>query len=79
MDGMNPSALKEGLRKKILNAMSGLTAEKLAESSRRLCGRLMELKEFHDSKAIAVYVSLAHEVNTRPIIEEAFRMSKRVC
>lgn len=53
-------------------------AVKLAESSRRIHERLIELPEFAAARNVCIYVSTAMEVDTQGLIERAWQDGKTV-
>jgi len=47
-------------------------------ASQIICRRVCESREFYSSKAIACYLPMHDEVDTREIIERAWRANKRI-
>ena len=66
------------LRKKALHARRSMSEDARATASRIICKRVCESREFYSSKSIACYLPMHDEVDTREIIERAWRANKRV-
>ena len=66
------------LRTKGLTARRELPAEERARASARICETVCALREFHASRYIACYLPMHDEVDTRDIIERAWRANKRI-
>lgn len=66
------------LRKDALRARRGMSEDLRAAASRIICQRVCESREFYSSRAIASYFPMDDEVDTRLIIERAWRANKRV-
>jgi len=66
------------LRKKALHARRGMPEDARANASQIICRRVCESREFYSSKSIACYLPTYDEVDTREIIERAWRANKRV-
>ncbi len=50
----------------------------LKENSRRICETVMSLEDFQNAAEIFVYMDCKGEVSTRPLIEAAWRLGKKV-
>lgn len=57
---------------------SQLTSKQRQEASKKIAEKLFATALFRNSNNIACYVSLKTEVGTRPIIERAWQLKKRV-
>jgi len=66
------------LRKKALHARRGMSEDARVTASQIICRRVCESREFYSSKAIACYLPMHDEVDTREIIERAWRANKRI-
>ena len=66
------------LRKKALHARRGMPEDARANASQIICRRVCESREFYSSKSVACYLPMDDEVDTREIIERAWRANKRV-
>ena len=66
------------LRQKALLARRCMSADARATASKVICRSICESREFYSSKAIACYLPMQDEVDTREIIERAWRANKRV-
>jgi hypothetical protein len=70
--------LKMALRKEIRQRMKALSPECVTEFSNSICRRLIESTEYMEAKSIFVFLSMGHEVQTRPILAHSFTLGKRV-
>ncbi len=68
----------KSLRKKALHARRDMPTESRAAASQTICQRVCESREFYASKTLACYLPMDDEVDTREIIERAWRANKRV-
>ena len=66
------------LRKNALRARRDMSTESRASASRIICQRVRDSREFYSSKSLACYLPMDDEVDTREIIECAWRANKRV-
>ena len=66
------------LRKKALHARRGMSDDARASASKIICRRVSESREFYSSKSLACYLPMYDEVDTREVIEAAWRANKRV-
>ena len=66
------------LRLKALHARRQMNAEARAESSEIICKKLIRSREFFCSDAVACYLPMFDEVDTREIIARAWRANKRI-
>ena len=64
-------------RQSALLARRSLSAETRARASAVICQRLCERPEFYASKTLACYLPMQDEVDTRGIIDAAWRANKR--
>ena len=66
------------LRKKALLARRGMSEDERVSASNRICQRVCDSREFFASKSIACYLPMHDEVDTRSIIDRAWRANKRI-
>jgi 5-formyltetrahydrofolate cyclo-ligase len=66
------------LRKKALLNRREMTAENRVQASQEICERLISSREFLSASLIACYLPMHDEVDTRLIIERAWRADKRI-
>lgn len=69
---------KKDIRKQVFAKRKELSCDELTARSRIICEKIMQLDEFAQAEAIYVYMDCKGEVSTRPLIEEAWRLGKRV-
>ncbi|MCD7716883.1 MAG: 5-formyltetrahydrofolate cyclo-ligase [Lachnospiraceae bacterium] len=69
---------KKDIRKMVKERRRDLPEDALMENSRKICEMVMELEEFRDAAEIFVYMDCKGEVSTRPLIEAAWRLGKKV-
>jgi 5-formyltetrahydrofolate cyclo-ligase len=85
MNMMNVSgndALKQAkvaLRKKVREALAKLSHEQIAEWSRAITQRILELNEYQQAKTVMVYLSMMGEHGTDELIRHAMAAGKSVC
>ena len=72
-----PGPIK-ALRRKALRARRDMSEEARTTASERICQRVIASREFYASKAVACYLPMDDEVDTRTIIEKAWRANKRI-
>ena len=65
-------------RSKALAARRKLAASERKKASRMICKRVIESREFSSSKFLGIYLPMHDEVDTREIIQRAWRANKRV-
>lgn len=65
-------------RLQALTARRALSAQERRQASRAICKRVIETREFTSSKYVGVYLPMYDEVDTREIIQRAWRANKRV-
>ncbi len=70
---------KKQLRKQILELRDTLTKDEIIEKSKVIRTKLYKLPEYTNSKTLFIYVNMGSEVETIPIIEDAWKQSKTVC
>lgn len=66
------------MRKDSLASRNRLTPDEINDKSKRICDRLLSLKEIRDRHSIFVYVSFRSEVSTFDLIDALIRLGKRV-
>jgi 5-formyltetrahydrofolate cyclo-ligase len=70
--------LKKILRKQVLSAREGLSAEERAKKSREIEERIFSLPEFMSARVVMFFASFRSEVETGPMIRHALTSGKRV-
>ena len=70
---------KKSLRGEIKKRLELLSNEEKELYSRRIASKLYGLPIWKEAKTIGITISRGNEVDTYPIIEHAWRESKRVC
>jgi 5-formyltetrahydrofolate cyclo-ligase len=65
--------MKNELRQSILEKRNLLSKGEITEKSRAVNGRLINLKQFKDSKIVMFFVSFNSEVNTHEMIKESLK------
>jgi 5-formyltetrahydrofolate cyclo-ligase len=66
------------LRKKALRKRRKMTADNRTQASQNICERVTSSREFLSASLIACYLPMHDEVDTRMIIERAWRANKRI-
>lgn len=61
-----------------LAARRGMSADQRRQASRTICKRVVGTREFASSKYVGAYLPMHDEVDTREIIQRAWRANKRV-
>lgn len=69
---------KNELRLKMREKRRLLSPENIAIMSSNIAQRLIETEEFKNARTVMVYISAFREVETRDIISELFKLSKKV-
>ncbi|CAM3122232.1 5-formyltetrahydrofolate cyclo-ligase [Filibacter tadaridae] len=70
---------KKLLRTKILNQLKTMDSSQYQRLSQKIANQVIESDEFRESSTIGLTISKFPEVDTRPIIEAAWKNGKRVC
>jgi 5-formyltetrahydrofolate cyclo-ligase len=65
-------------RSNALAARRAMADDERATASRLICKQIIESREFVSSSAVGVYLPMNDEVDTREIVERAWRANKRV-
>lgn len=68
----------QDLRKNALRARRKMTVEQREIASQNICKKLTSSREFHAAKLVACYLPMRDEVDTRNIIDCAWRANKRI-
>ena len=68
----------QNFRKNALRARRMMTIEQRENASQIICKKLTSCREFHAAKLIACYLPMRDEVDTRNIIDRAWRANKRI-
>src|SRR5210317_798205 len=66
------------LRRKALVARRSMSADARVSASKIICQRICNSREFYSAKFIGCYLPMYDEVDTREIIERAWRANKRI-
>jgi len=66
------------LRRNALRARRNMTSEQRATASNIICKRVIASREFYASTSIGCYLPMNDEVDTRDVIEAAWRANKRI-
>lgn len=70
--------MKQKLRTEMLAKLSSISKEKHIEKSLVIAARLYEQPEWKKARTVGITLSMAHEVDTYPIIEQAWHSGKQV-
>lgn len=71
---MNKHTQREEIRRRIKK----ITPEYCRKSDESICRLILDLTEYRHASCIFCYISVNREINTRPIIENAWNLGKRV-
>jgi 5-formyltetrahydrofolate cyclo-ligase len=66
------------LRRNALHARRNMTSQQRVTASHIICKRVIASREFYASTAVGCYLPMIDEVDTRDIIEAAWRANKRI-
>ena len=69
---------KKHIRKEIFEKRKNLTQEQAEKDSREIYQKIITLPQFQEATCVYAYVDYNKEVSTMEIIEQAWRMGKRV-
>lgn len=69
---------KKEIRACVIERRKQLAAEEITERSARICARILETDAFEKAGAVYVYMDCKGEVSTKPLIEAAWKMGKKV-
>ena len=69
---------KKDIRKQIFAKRAEINAEFVEQQSNEICRKILAMPQFQLASCIYVYMDYKKEASTRPIIEEAWRLGKRV-
>lgn len=69
---------KKEIRKQVFSARKELTQSELEEKSRVICEKIIRTDAFAKAKSVYVYMDCKGEVSTKHLIEEAWRLGKKV-
>ncbi len=70
---------KKLLRKEIREIITQRFLPRREEISRGICSRVLEHEPYKEAKTVFLFVGTAREVNTLPILEDAWSRGKTVC
>lgn len=69
---------KKALRKEILTRRKNIDAAEKEEMDKKILNRFFESKYYKEAKNIFIYISYDSEINTREIINKAFKDGKKI-
>lgn len=69
---------KSEIRKDVLKARQNMSAQEVAEKSRLIVGRILELAEYRRCRTLMAYIDFRHEVQMDGLIRAAMASGKRV-
>lgn len=69
---------KKELRQRLRELLLALDPAQLYERSLKACDKLINTKEYRKSEIVMTFLSLPAEVNTTPLVHQAWRDRKRV-
>lgn len=70
---------KKLLRSEIRKAITEFFVPRREEISRDICRRVLEYAPYREAKAVFLFVGTAREIDTAPILEDAWKTGKTVC
>ncbi len=69
---------KDPIRKQLFTLRNAMSKDERQEKSLRACQRLMDLPAFAKARAIHAFVPFRSEIDTRPVIKQAWKAAKKV-
>lgn len=69
---------KKEIRKLVFSRRKEMTEMQVGGKSRVICEKIMSLAEFRNAEAVYVYMDCKNEVSTRMLIEESWKLGKKV-
>ncbi len=69
---------KKEIRAEVKKCRKEATAEKIRENSNEICRKFLALPEYKDAKAVFAYMDCKNEVETKQVIEAAWKDGKIV-
>ncbi len=69
---------KKEIRKLVFQKRKSLNLSELEKNSRKICERIQKMDAFIAADTVYVYMDCKGEVSMRPLIEEAWRLGKKV-
>lgn len=76
---MTISEKKRALRAEIKKRIPSIPAEQWKSAEQEICRKILELPEYQNADTIFCFVGREDEINTRPILADAWASGKRVC
>ena len=70
---------KRWLRQTMKNLEQQLSDKYKRQSSQRICAHLLAMPEYQAAETIFCFVGTDHEIDTRPILEDALSVGKCLC
>ena len=70
---------KQALRRAVRAAERTLSDSYKARSAAAVCGHLTSMPEYLAADTVFCFVGTAHEIDTRPLLDDALRRGKRLC
>ena len=64
---------KEATRQAVREAIAALSDPERADASRRIAERVTSLEAYRQARTVMLFLSMADEVDTRPILDDALR------
>ncbi len=74
----SPLPLKKELRQQLRQEISEISPEKMVDRTHRACQLLFEQAEFKKAETVMVFLSMAGEIDTSPIVLRCWQDRKRV-
>lgn len=69
---------KNQLRRELKSRLAQIPPQERSEKSRKICGYLLESETFQSASVVMLFLSLPHEVDTTPLILNAWQHGKSV-
>ena len=69
---------KKDIRKRVFAKRKELSMEALDQKSQLICEKIMEMDAFVNASSVYVYMDCKGEVSTKPLIEAAWKIGKKV-
>ena len=70
---------KQNLRRIIRELERGLSPRYRQASSQAICAHMMAMPEYQDADTVFCFVGTAHEIDTKPILEDVLQRGKTLC
>ena len=76
---MDISEKKRALRDEYIRKAAALPESYTGPTDKQICGAVIATGEYQRAETVFCFVGRSGEINTRPIIEDALRLGKRLC